>query len=143
MDLNQIDGIVDVDSYDYDVVNPKDQTVLMTLKLAGPTHPKRVALSRKYERKLSQNIQRTQDVRRSLTSSVVEPLNDENVRLERQIEELMVSTLDWSGVTRDGQPLAYDAELMEQLYRSKKWLRDWVQTEINRSENFIGSSAKN
>ncbi len=140
MDLKLIDATEDAATFDFEVINPKDQQTLMTLTLAGPTHAGRLALARKYERKLSSNIKRSQDARRALTSTMTEALDDEDLRLERQIEELMASTLDWSGLTSGGSPVPYDKPQMEKWYRAKRWLRDLVTAELSRSENFIGSS---
>lgn len=140
MDLKQIDQTEDAQAFEFEVINPKDQQTLMSLTLAGPTHPARLALKRKYERKLSGNIKRSNDVRRALSNTMTEALDDDDLKLERQIEELMASTLDWSGLESAGQSAPYDKAMMERWYRAKLWLRELVSTELNRSENFIGSS---
>ncbi len=140
MDLKLIEATEDAATFDYEVINPKNQQTLMTLTLAGPTHAARVALNRKYERKLSGNIKRSQDARRAITAVMTEALDDEDLKFERQIEELMASTLDWSGIESGGQPAPYDKAQMEKWYQTKRWLRDLVFAEINRPENFIGSS---
>lgn len=139
-DLKAVDATEDAPTFVFEVINPKDQTTLMFLTLAGPTHDARVALTRKYERKLSGTIKRSQDARRALMSTMTEALDDDDLKLERQMEELMASTLDWSGLESGGQAAPYDKAQMEKWYRAKRWLRDLVTAELNRSENFIGSS---
>jgi hypothetical protein len=140
MDLNLVEKIEDADSFEFEVINPKDQQPLMWLTLAGPTHPARIALARKYEKKLSGNIKRAKDVQRALSASITERLDDEDLKLEQQIEELILSTLGWSGLEVEGKPAPYDKAVMEKWYRAKRWLRDMATAELNRSENFIGSS---
>src|SRR5216684_218643 len=75
MDLKLIEATEDAATFDYEVINPKNQQTLMTLTLAGPTHAARVALNRKYERKLSGNIKRSQDARRAITAVMTEALD--------------------------------------------------------------------
>jgi hypothetical protein len=142
MDLNQVEKVEDADSFDFEVINPKDRQTLMFLTLAGPTNPARLAVARKYDRKLSNTIKRSQDLKRALTSTFTDALDDEDVQVDRQVELLMASTLGWSGLTTGGNPAPFDKDVMEKWYRAKRWLRDMVTAELNRSENFIGSSQK-
>lgn len=141
MDISLLESIVDADSFDYTLLNPETNAPLLTLVLAGPTHPNMQELKRQGERKLSHTLKRSRDFQKAVTTSITEVLDDDDVALEREIERLMAATLGWKGVEVDGQPAPFDRKLVEQWYRKKQWLRNAVGAELMRAENFTKSSA--
>lgn len=143
MDLSKLDAIIDADSFDFPLLNPETNAPLMTLVLAGPTHPNMLAFKRANEKRLSQATKRSRDINKALTSVFTETLDDDEVGLAREMERLTLATLDWRGVENNGQSMPFDKATMEKLYRAKTWLRNVVGAELNRSENFTKSSASN
>lgn len=141
MDIGTFAEIVDADTFDFPLCNPQTNAPLLTLVLAGPTHPNMQALKREGERKLSINLKRSRDFQKAVTTSITEVLDDDFVATEREIQRLMAGTLDWKGVEADGKPAPFDRKLVEDWYRKKLWLRNAVSAELMRAENFMKSSA--
>jgi hypothetical protein len=139
--LSKVQAVEDADTCEFTVRDPATNSALMTLVLAGPTHPNMLALKRKSDRNLSASVKRSRDFGKAVTSTVTEMLDDEVAALAKEMERLTAGTLGWKDPegSDDGPP--FDAKLMESMYRAKKWLRDVVGAELSRVENFTKSSA--
>ena len=139
MDLSKLQAIRDAESADFIVRDPATDAPVIILTLAGPTHPARVALTKKYEGQLGTALARASDPRKALQRSFLE-VADPEVRAERDMELLMVATLGWKSA--DGSPAdqPYDATTMESLYREKAWLRKQVREKLADDEGFTQRS---
>jgi hypothetical protein len=139
--LSKLQAVEDADTCEFTVRDPATNAPLMALVLAGPTHPNMLALKKRSDRNLSASVKRSRDFGKAVTSTVTELLDDEDVALAREMERQMAGTLGWkdpNGGDAEGPP--FDGKLMETMYRKKKWLRDVVNAELARVENFTRSS---
>lgn len=141
MNLSQLAAIKDAQTTDFTVTNPNTDEPLLVLVLAGPTHPVRVALARKYESQIAQAVQRSRDVQKAFQKQYVAAL-DPDERMERQIELLVTATVGWKAADGSVADQSFDAAAMEELYRApdKEWLRRQVLGQLNADDAFTTSS---
>jgi hypothetical protein len=105
-----------------------------SIDVLGPEHPVRKKIMMDRARKLRSDFQRTGKL------SMNDPLDD----IDDETDFLVASTTGWTGLTSNGQALAYSADESRRLYTNpkKQWLRAQVKKALDEAERFIQSSAK-
>jgi hypothetical protein len=105
-----------------------------TVDLAGPEHPQRKAIQMAAERRARADKARGQHSHD----------DDPDERKAEAARTLAGYTLGWSGITEDGQPLAFSPEAALRLYSNPAlaWLVDQIVEAFTNRANFIESSGK-
>lgn len=105
-------------------------------ELAGPTHPKRKAITLANQRRLQNQLQKTGKV-----------TLDDPAEQEIQARDNLVSfTLGWTGWTDEkGAVVPYSPEAAHALYQDDQyaWLVDQLNAALNEKERFMQRSVSN
>lgn len=129
--------VVSVDTIAHEVTNPEtgDKLPGVVFVLAGPQHPKRVTWRKKVDRALFRHFNKTGKPQ----------LLDPDERDEKDTEFLVISTLDWKGVKRDGVDIPFSADAVRDLYTDPKraWLRAQIAEVLGESSRFLQVSPGN
>jgi hypothetical protein len=59
---------------------------------------------------------------------------------EEALDKLAVATVAWSGIKRNGEPVACDFQEVRKLYAEHRWLREQVDSFVGERANFLTSS---
>lgn len=108
-----------------------DEGKLVTVKLAGPGHPRYVQ-------------HRNRALRRSLRRARLNAdIDDPAEVVEYNTQQLVDLTLDWHGIALDGEVLACTPENVKRVYDDNRfaWLKTQVNDFVGRESSFITGSA--
>lgn len=120
LDLNDIQ---DLDSAELALINPK--TGLPTgafVTLAGPEHPQR----RKRAMDITRQVRATLQRRGRLDTDPEEDLAE-------GIDLLVLATLGWRGIMRNGKPIPFSADEARRIYTDPR--SQWLVVQINNAIN--------
>lgn len=104
-----------------------------TVQLAGMEHPARKRI----------DMARTRKMRTEFAATGKMPVTDPVEEYEEQTDYLVSATLGWSLIF-NGEALVFTADNARQIYTDPKrqWFRQQVMAGLQKTELFIGSSAK-
>jgi hypothetical protein len=116
------------------IVHPKTKAPTTSyLTLAGPEHPARKQI----------DMQRTRKMRAEFAATGKMPMADPIEEYGDQTEYLVSTVLGWN-LTIGGQPLEFSKQAARELFDDPKrqWLRAQALAGLQKTELFIGGSAK-
>ncbi len=126
-----VGSIVEKDAQKLELMHPQTGApVGASIELAGSGHPKRRKLEMEHARKLRVRVSRRGRI------EFPDPVEDE----EYEIDRLVVCTLSWEGVARDGHPIPCTPEEIRELYTSAAWIRRQAIAFLDDSANFLQST---
>lgn len=131
-----IDDFQTVQTGEMPVRNPETGApTAARITLAGPEHPlhRRILLDK------------ARRMRASLMKSGKVQLDDPEDDEAAETDLLVICTLGWQGISRDGKPLPFSADEARKLYTdpARRWLRDQVRTALGEAQTFITRSGNN
>lgn len=126
-------SVRDADSAVVEVLDPETKVPTgATITLAGPEHEKSKALALATDRRFRKGLEKAGRV----------TLDDPEVERERLLNELVATTLGWSGFANDdGTPLPFTADNVRDVYSKVPWLRLQMLEARRDRGNFITRSA--
>lgn len=131
-----IDAFEDRESSDVTIKNPTTGAPTnLVITLAGPEHPTRKRITMDKQRRMRAALSKTGKLQ------LGSPEDDE----ADQTDTLVACTLDWRGLVRQGQVIAYSKAEARKLFEDprRRWLRDQVQAALDDREAFIARSVSN
>lgn len=122
---------------------PTGELVVLHPKTKAPTTSKIVLAGPEHGDRKKIDMARTRRLRTEFAATGKMPVTDPIEEYQEQTDYLVGATLGWD-ITLNGETLQFSAEAARTLYTDPKrqWLRNQALAGLQKTELFIGSSAK-
>lgn len=126
--------------------DPNSGEPLGTLILGSVDHPKAREHQARIRREGAALTRRAGNINKAQAESLAEQMAmSPEERIARDVDALMARTLGWRNDGRDelfdGDPSGEMERATRNLYRTRRWAREQVETFLTKTENFTGSAS--